>query len=63
MKVAGTQLASSLSRMTAEIEGGRFNTLSSLGVNEDGGYSLRLFEDHGFYCHYEVARGDVWTLR
>jgi hypothetical protein len=48
MKVAGTQLASSLSGMTADIQGGRFDTLSSLGVNEDGGYSLRLFENHGF---------------
>ena len=40
-----------------------FDTLSVMGVDEDGSYFARSFENHGFYRHYRVERdGDKWTL-
>ena len=47
----------------ADIQGSRFDTLSIMGVDEDGSYFARSFENHGFYRHYRVTRdADVWTL-
>ncbi len=47
----------------ADIAGDRFDTLSVMGVDEDGGYFARSFENHGFYRDYRVERdGDKWTL-
>jgi hypothetical protein len=47
----------------ADIAGDRFDTLSVMGVDEDGSYFARSFENHGFYRHYRVERdGDRWTL-
>jgi hypothetical protein len=47
----------------ADINGYRFDTLSVMGVDDDGGYIVRSFENHGFYRHYSLTRsGDVWTL-
>lgn len=40
-----------------------FDTLSIMGVDEDGGYFARCFENHGFYRNYRVTRdGSVWSL-
>jgi hypothetical protein len=47
----------------ADIQGSRFDTLSIMGVEEDGSYSARCVENHGFYRHYRVeCDGDLWTL-
>jgi hypothetical protein len=47
----------------ADIQGNRFETLSIMGVGEDGSYFARCFENHGFYRNYRVEReGDVWNL-
>lgn len=41
----------------------RFDTLSIMGVDKEGRYFTRSFENHGFYRHYEVVvDGRVWTL-
>jgi len=47
----------------ADIAGSRFDTLSVMGVSDDGSYFARSFENHGFYRNYRVEReSDVWTL-
>lgn len=47
----------------ADIAGDRFDTLSVMGIGEDGDYFARSFENHGFYRHYRVERDrDTWTL-
>jgi hypothetical protein len=47
----------------ADINGARFDTLSIMGMNEDGTYFARSFENHGFYRNYSVDRNeDLWTL-
>lgn len=47
----------------ADISGDRFDTLSIMGVGEDGAYFARSFENHGFYRHYEITRdSDSWRL-
>lgn len=46
-----------------DIAGARFDTLSVMGVGEDGRYFARSFENHGFYRDYEVRRsGDEWKI-
>ena len=48
----------------ADIAGSRFDTLSFMGVNEDGGYFARSIENHGFYRNYHLSRdGNLWTSR
>ncbi len=43
--------------------GGPFDTLAILGVDEEGEYFARTFENHGFYRHYRVTvSGSVWTF-
>ena len=45
----------------ADIAGSRFDTLSLLGVSEDGTYFSRSVENHGFYRDYSVTRdGSRW---
>ncbi len=45
----------------ADIAGSRFDTLSFLGVNDDGRFFSRSIENHGFYRDYKVTReGDRW---
>jgi hypothetical protein len=47
----------------ADIDGYRFDTLSILGVNDDGLYFSRSFENHGFYRNYKVTRdGNRWQF-
>ncbi len=47
----------------ADIDGSRFDTLSIMGVGDDGEYFARCFENHGFYRKYSVIKsGDAWTL-
>lgn len=47
----------------ADVGGKRFDTLGVLGVDEDGSYFSRGFENRGFYRHYTIIRnGDVWTF-
>lgn len=48
----------------ADIAGYRFDTLSVMGVGEDGRYFARSFENHGFCRDYEVVRGgdDTWRV-
>jgi hypothetical protein len=47
----------------ADIQGNRFDTLSVMGVDEDGSYFASSFENHGFHRRYGVKRqGDLWTL-
>lgn len=47
----------------ADIAGSRFDTLSILGVNDDGSYFSRSVENHGFYRNYTVTReGDSWRF-
>jgi hypothetical protein len=47
----------------ADIGGQRFDTLSIMGVDENGDYFSRGFENHGFYRNYKVTRdGDSWTF-
>ena len=47
----------------ADITGYRFDTLSILGVDDDGSYFSRSFENHGFYRDYKVTRdGNSWQL-
>lgn len=46
-----------------DIGGARFDTLSVMGVDEDGDYFARSFENHGFQRHYKVRRaGNEWTI-
>ena len=46
-----------------DIAGKRFDTLSILGVDEDGEYFARSFENHGYTRDYQVERaGDRWTI-
>ncbi len=46
----------------ADIEGYRFDTLSVLGLDDQGKYFCRSFENHGFYRDYQVNRdGNIWT--
>jgi hypothetical protein len=45
----------------SDIAGSRFDTLSVMGVNDDGSYFSRSFENHGFYRNYKVTRdGETW---
>lgn len=47
----------------ADISGRRFDTLSILGVNEDGTFFSRSVENHGYYRDYAVMRdGDTWRF-
>ena len=47
----------------ADIAGARFDTLSVLGVGDNGAYFSRGFENHGFYREYKVARdGQTWRF-
>lgn len=47
----------------ADIAGYRFDTLSVMGVGDEGEYFARSFENHGFYRDYPVRRDDeVWVL-
>ncbi len=47
----------------ADIAGDRFDTLSIIGVDEDGSYFSRSVENHGFYRDYKVTReGDRWQF-
>ena len=48
----------------ADLDGAPFDTLSVIGVEEDGsGYFARSFENHGFYRHYVLSvDGATWTL-
>lgn len=47
----------------ADIAGGRFDTLSILGVDDDGSYFSRSIENHGFYRDYKVTcEGDSWRF-
>ena len=47
----------------ADISGSRFDTLSILGVQEDGTFFSRSVENHGFYRDYAVTRdGDTWRF-
>jgi hypothetical protein len=47
----------------ADIAGNRFDTLSILGVNDDGSYFSRSVENHGFYRNYTVTHeGDRWQF-
>ena len=47
----------------ADIAGNRFDTLSVMGVGEDGEYFARSFENHGFYRDYLVTRtGRTWRM-
>lgn len=46
-----------------DIAGARFDTLSLMGVGEDGKYFAQSFENHGYSRHYEVQRsGKKWTI-
>lgn len=46
-----------------DIAGSRFDTLSVMGVGEEGRYFARSFENHGFSRDYEVQRsGNEWTI-
>jgi hypothetical protein len=46
-----------------DIAGARFDTLSVMGVGEDGKYFARSFENHGHFRHYDVTRsGSKWTI-
>lgn len=47
----------------ADIEGSRFDTLSVIGLDEQGSYVARTFENHGFFRQYAVERdGDTWAF-
>ena len=47
----------------ADIAGSRFDTLSILGVNDDGSYFSRSVENHGFYRNYNIKNeGNCWRL-
>lgn len=47
----------------ADIAGSRFDTLSFMGLDEDGSWFARSFENHGFYRHYNVSwEGQTWRL-
>jgi hypothetical protein len=47
----------------ADIAGSRFDTLSLIGLNEDGRYFARSIENHGFYRDYHLNHdGDLWKL-
>ena len=47
----------------ADIAGKRFDTLSIIGLDDDGAYFSRGFENHGFYRNYRVTRdGDRWQF-
>ena len=47
----------------ADIAGDRFDTLSILGVDDDGSYFSRSVENHGFYRNYNLTReGDRWQF-
>jgi hypothetical protein len=47
----------------ADIAGNRFDTLSIMGVNDDGSYFSRSVENHGYYRNYKVTReGDRWQF-
>jgi hypothetical protein len=47
----------------ADIAGSRFDTLSLIGLDDDGSYFSRSIENHGYYRDYEVIReGDSWRF-
>ena len=47
----------------ADIAGSRFDTLSFIGLAEDGSYFSRSIENHGYYRDYKVIRdGDSWRF-
>ena len=47
----------------ADIDGYRFDTLVIIGADENGGYFLRSFENHGHRRDYKLSRtGKVWTI-
>ncbi len=47
----------------ADIAGKRFDTLSLIGVDEDGSYFARSIENHGYYRDYKMTRdGDRWRF-
>lgn len=46
-----------------DIAGSRFDTLSVMGVGEDGKYFARSFENHGYSRNYDVQRsGNHWKI-
>ena len=47
----------------ADIEGYRFDTLSIMGVADDGDCFSRTFENHGFHREYQLTNeGNVWHI-
>lgn len=47
----------------ADIAGSRFDTLSVIGIHEQGKYFARTFENHGFAREYAVEHvSDIWTF-
>ena len=57
------EITFNLAKTGADIAGSRFDTLSVMGLDEDGAYFSRGFENHGFYRNYKVSRGgDIWTF-
>lgn len=47
----------------ADIQGSRFDTIFILGVDEQGEYFARTFENHGFSRDYVVTHeGNTWTF-
>ncbi|MAB46733.1 MAG: hypothetical protein CMN67_15100 [Sphingomonadaceae bacterium] len=47
----------------ADIAGSRFDTMSFIGVGDDGKYFSRSIENHGFYRDYDVIHeGDIWRF-
>lgn len=47
----------------AVVGGGAFDTLSLLGVDPEGRYVARTFDNLGYYRHYDVTVDDrTWTL-
>lgn len=47
----------------ADIAGDQFDTLSIIGVDDDGSYFSRSVENHGFYRKYKVTcEGDRWKF-